>query len=361
MASKAAHVSDDPISAAITETEKEIAAGAWDIEEHTLDDTGDRSLEQMGEGLEGQHEPGDTANAKPDAGDGEDGKTGDADDGGDEAETDTGADDVSDTGDGEAAAQPEPEADRRGRVPPGVHREVKDKLRATEQQLAERDQAHKREIEALNAKFDGVLAALKTQGQPKPQDSEANQPKPDDLPDIFEDPNGFIEALDKRQERKLGTLGEQLGTMRVEFSMGLAHARYGDAFNGALQSLQRLDPQNPEDRSTVQRIYGSSNPGEALVAWHKRNETLARVGDDPDAFEKSIEQRTREALMKDPEFRKQLIADLQAEAGTANNGRGNTITRLPPSSRNRGNAGNMADNFGHDGSEQAIANAAWND
>ena len=41
-----------------------------------------------------------------------------------------------------------------------------------------------------------------------------------------------------------------------------------------------------------------------MVGWHKRNKTLAEVGDNPTEYRERIAKETREALIKDPEFRK---------------------------------------------------------
>src|SRR5581483_3221866 len=77
--------------------------------------------------------------------------------------------------------------------------------------------------------------------------------------------------------------------------------------------------------------YASPNPGEALVSWHKRSATLAEVGDDPAAYRERVAKETREALLKDPEFRKQLLADMRGEAGVGDDGRPRTQVRLPKS------------------------------
>src|ERR1700761_6257753 len=58
----------DAISDAIIETEREIAGEAWDIEDtERADSSGDRSLEDLGDGLEGQHEPEEDETADGDA------------------------------------------------------------------------------------------------------------------------------------------------------------------------------------------------------------------------------------------------------------------------------------------------------
>jgi hypothetical protein len=143
--------------------------------------------------------------------------------------------------------------------------------------------------------------------------------------------------------------------------MAMAHNKHGDAFAKAYESVSKLNPQNPDDRATVQRIYSSPNPGEALVSWHKRTETLRRVGDDPDKYEKDIEARVRETLMKDPEFRKTLIEGARAEASVGEDGKPRTVLRLPKSLNGAvgGNRRADADVDQNDGSDQAIAESAW--
>ncbi|MBV8474082.1 MAG: hypothetical protein JO107_14785, partial [Hyphomicrobiales bacterium] len=55
----------DILRDAIIGTEKEIFGDAFGQEEVTLDESGDRSLEAMGSGLEGQHEPDDEEEDEP--------------------------------------------------------------------------------------------------------------------------------------------------------------------------------------------------------------------------------------------------------------------------------------------------------
>jgi hypothetical protein len=151
-----ARESDDPISAAIIATEKEIAGDAWGNEEtDALDPTGDQSLEDLGEGLEGQHEAEDE-----DAGEDADGES-DAEGEGEDGEGDGKQPEPIAAKPAEQPARTEPE----GRIPPGRHREVAERARAAE---AERDALkaafEKREAES-KAQLDLVMreiAALKT-------------------------------------------------------------------------------------------------------------------------------------------------------------------------------------------------------
>src|SRR5215831_19720131 len=94
---------EDLIQDAIASTEKEIWSEAWGQEPDAADETGDRSLETMGDGLEGQHEPDDEApDDAPDA----DEEAADDADSDDEQETEE-DDGETEDGDAEEAEQAE--------------------------------------------------------------------------------------------------------------------------------------------------------------------------------------------------------------------------------------------------------------
>jgi len=361
---------EDAISDAIIETEREIAGDAWDIEDtERLDASGDRALESMGDGLEGQieqdpdeSEGGDEdVDGEEDPGEGEGDEEEEADgEEGEEAE-------AGQAGQGNQAQQQqrrEPE----GRVPSGKLREANERARLAE------DERDRLKTELEQAKTQGgtlaEIATLKAQIaelsrglQQRPAPQAAEPPKQEAIPDIFENPTGFAEHLTKSFQSELAKRDQAMAAQRVETSMAIAHATHKEAFETAFGELNKLNPQNPDDRAVVQRIYSSPNPGEALVTWHKRATAIARVGNDPDAYEARIRQETRDALLKDPEFRKQLISDLrgEAQAGGANGGP-RTETRLPRSlNRAAGSnvGGGREELRAPDGSEQAIAESAW--
>lgn len=339
----------DAIGHAIAATENEIAADAWGKEEVVEDETGDRSIEEMGEGLEGQHEP---------------------DDDDDELEAEAEGEEESEAGEEakpkveEPEGKPEVKAETQpeGRVPPGRLREQTERAKAAE---AERDRIKaefeaektnsRKEIDTLKTQFETLMATLRQQPQPK-----AAEPTPKVAPDLFEQPTEFVNHLTEGFEAKLAQRDQQIEALRVEGSMGIAHARHGDTFSKAFDAVQKLDPRNPDNQVMVRRIMTSQNPGESLVQWHKRSETLSLVGDDPTKFLEQERAKMREGLMKDPEFRKQLMADLRSEAETADGGRPRNVTRLPRSLNGAtGNSARSADMAVHDDSDQSVADSAW--
>lgn len=355
----------DDLSDAIDATEGEISGAAWGNEDtDSLDESGDRSLEGMGSGLEGQHEADDdeaegSEETEGDEVDGEGEGEGETDG---EAETTAGKDGAGDQSQRQQAGEQEPQ----GRVPPGKYREVAERARSAE---AERDR-----LKALvdgQPKADPRLDALQTQvttltqllGQ-RGQRTEPEPPKPAVVPDIFENPTGFAEHLQKGFETRLDGVLNTMRQNNVSMSFEMAHVRHGGTFQTAMDSINKLDPTNPQDRQLVQSIYNSPNPGESLVKWHKRSEALARVGEDPAAYEERIRTETRDTLLKDPEFRKQLLADMRGDAARGDNGSPRTENRLPPSLKRANGAstrGERVDFQASDDTDQSVADAAWRD
>lgn len=359
----------DAISDAIIETEREIAGEAWGIEDtERADATGDRTLEGMGDGLEGQHEAATTDEGDQDSEEeldadesgeeGEDGEEGEA-----EGETEGAGDGK--TGEQQQNREQEPPA---GRVPSGKLREEAEKRRQAEARIAELEAklagttGESPKIAALEAQLQQLTSLLNGQRQPPQAVKEEPKAEPE-IPDIFENPKGFVEHITSLVQQAVAPVRQDVRKTQVETSFEIAHVKHQDAFAKAYEAINGLNPQNPDDRATVQRIYNSPNPGEELVRWHKRTTALARFGDDPDAAEARIREETRQSLLKDPEFRKALLADLKAEAATGENGAPRTTVRLPPSAQ-RARAGSSLgaermDHGAQDNSEQSVADAAW--
>lgn len=346
---------------AVDATSQEIYASAWGDDEPVLDETGDRSIEGMGEGLEGQTEVEDE-DAEAEEGEGEESEAEGDDNGKDgEAGKEGEGDDAATKAAAEKLAAEKPE----GRIPPGRLRQESERARVAETERdtlkaqVETERANSRkEIDELKAKFDGVLAALQRQ----PVASKPVEAKVETVPDLFEDPQGFVAHLTKGFESKLEQRDQRMESLRVDMSMQTAAGRHGEGFAKAYEAVTKLNPQNPDDQVTVRRIWASPNPGEALVTWHRNQETLREVGGDPGKFKERIAKETRETLMKDPEFRKQLIAELRGEAGDDGNGRPkNTVVRLPPSLNGArgGTSRETVDASAGDDSQQAIFDAAW--
>lgn len=336
----------DAITDAIIETEREIAGDAWGIEDTERDTEGDRSLEDLGEGLEGQHEPED----EPE---------------GDEPEGDDESDEVQPA----IAAKPEgdkpevqPQQHERNLVPPGKLREANERARAAEAALeAFKAEQAKGNAKALEDKLELALREIENLKRGPVRVEPQHQVEKPKRPDLFEDPDGAIAFVEQGVQQQIAPLISQIQNLRVENSMAVAHVAHKDVFEKAFDAMKQLNPQNPDDFAAGRKIVNSPNPGEALVDWYRRRETLARVGSDPTAYEERIRAETRRALMEDPEFKKQLIAELRGEAARGDNGQPRTTTRIPRSLNGvaGSNIASRGDPHQYDDSEQGVADSAW--
>lgn len=146
----------------------------------------------------------------------------------------------------------------------------------------------------------------------KPQE----QPKP---ASFWDDPEGFL-------EQKLQQVAPRDdGTVRRVSEM-LAVQEYGqETVNSAGQAMLeevQKDPNNPVIRGEYQRIMSSRHPYQELVAWHKRHQTISRIGDNPDAFiESELEKR-----LADPQYQAKILERIRGTASTQQ-----PITQVPPS------------------------------
>jgi hypothetical protein len=266
---------------AIRQTEQEVFDDALGLSPDEND--GDTSLEQMDDddAPTGDEEPTDDEEGEePDEseeGEGEDGEA-----------------------QGEEAPPPEGRdrtQDRRG-IPPGRLREESDARRVAEAETRE-----------LRARLENLERNQRQPPQPQQQP---------ERPDMFADPEGF-----ERQLR--ADITADFAARHVNASLTDAREEHGEKFDQAYQDLIRAGQSG--DRQTVQQVWDSPNPGRALMRWHNRQQVIRDVGTDPSAYRNKIAQD----LMRDPEFRRQMVETLRDDAMNGDGGRPRTRTRLPAS------------------------------
>ena len=160
----------------------------------------------------------------------------------------------------------------------------------------------------------------------KPVQTEQKAPvDADPAPDMFLDPQGYAAWQDRAMQRRFDALQRQTAAERVGSSFQAAHEELGAVFQEAHAAAEKLDPNDPVAKQQMQRVMASPNPGKALVAWHKQQKALAEIGNDPSQYRSKVATE----LMKDPEFRKQFLAELNNEA---RGGQGSSrTTQFPPS------------------------------
>lgn len=335
-----ADTEDDALKQAIAGTELEIFSDAAG-QDLPSEDGGDRSVEEMGTGLEGQRE-------------GDDDETGDgvvaaaaADGDGDDAAKDEEVDGDAEAADGEKDRDPKTgqfkvkteetgdgkeksaTADETGttrppnaRVPVGeliterkATKVALDRVKALEDQLAAKDT----DIAAINRRLDDIAA-----GRTQPPQQQTTQQAPAKK-DIFEDPDGFTAELEERVERKF--------TQRyVAADLKRTHDAKPELFEPAYKALTSLDRADPAARATVKKIWDSPTPGDDLIRWHTEQETLRDVAGDPAAYRERIATEERAKLAKDPEFLKSVAAAMRGDAAqVGDDGKPRTVVRMPRS------------------------------
>lgn len=128
------------------------------------------------------------------------------------------------------------------------------------------------EIRQLKARNEpGQQAQTQQQGR-------AEQPK---IPDPIDDPQGYTAYLDNQVQRYV--LNERLNT-----SEAIARDKAGDeAVDAAIEAFQTAAASNP---SLAHQFIQSRNPYGDLLSWHRKQQAMAEVGEDPDAFRERIRQ-----------------------------------------------------------------------
>ena len=202
---------------------------------------------------------------------------------------------------GEIAISPEPEAKDEGRIPSWRLKEEAERRREAEQQLSEL----KNEFRQMQMQW------MAQQRQPQaPQ-------VPQEAPDIFADPQGFIQNLQT-------SFDDRIKTVQLENSLRFAHYTHGDKFNEAYQNFTDHVAKT-RDQATYQRVMASPDPGEALVQWQREQELAKQLnGKDLGSFLSEYEQQ----LLAKPEFQAKVIEAFKA---TQQQSQPSNTINLPPS------------------------------
>lgn len=357
---------------AIKGTEEEIFGAAFgqDGTVDQTDDDADKSLEEMEDDQSDTTASGEDDASNDEAGAGDEDADGDADGEGEGEKP--GAEQPRDK-EGKFADKGEKpdggeqrEKPQKGdpAVPLRVERQKAAKLE-TELEAERRERATEREtfrneLSKLEGRLDQVLKGQTAQ----PKAETKSEAAADAEPDIFVDPDGWRKWNNEQSEKRLSAVRDGFENRFLQASFEDAAEKHGKAFEAAYGALSSLDPQNPAHRAIVNTIRSAPNPGKRLMTWHRQQETLRQVGEDPDAY---VERMLAEKLA-DPEFLKSLLAKV-GNAGGDGGGqqqqqqRGSNVRHIIRNPRSLNSEGGRAqsanDTAALDGSEQAVFAAAW--
>lgn len=202
--------------------------------------------------------------------------------------------------------QPAQQEHPQGFVPSGRLREEREAREAIERRFNEAQAQWQRQFEQLQARLP--------------------QPEAPKTPDVFEDPNGF---LNHGVRQAIDPIKSEIGQLREFYSRREAIREHGKekveaAYSAIAQGLQSRDP---EAQGVYQRAMQSMDPFGEIVAWHQQKAILSQIGNDPNSwFEKELERR-----MTDPQFAASYMEKVQQVARGGQKPQGNNLINLPPS------------------------------
>lgn len=187
-----------------------------------------------------------------------------------------------------------------------------------------------REKETENETLRRELAELRgfvlSQRQTPPQQTKEEPAKVD----FFEDPDGWGNNL-------VTPIQQQLQQQNERWSRRFAETQHGEeAVNGAYQALgEAMQAGDPAAMAEYQRLKQSDHPFGEMVEWHKRQQTMKTVGNDPNAWlEAELEKR-----LADPTYQAKVLERIRSTAAT-NTNRSAPVTSLPPSLNRLPSGGN---------------------
>jgi len=154
-----------------------------------------------------------------------------------------------------------------------------------------------REAAEERANFYEKQAQQFMQTAQQPVQQQPQQPQQVELPDVYEDPEGYTRAV---VQQAVGNVQSQMVDMMVNASEVRARGAHGhEAVDKALHAAHQA--------GIAQQFIGQPEPFEALMQWHKRAEALQQYGDDPAAYRENLEKEIREKVLEELKSGGQVI------------------------------------------------------
>jgi hypothetical protein len=163
-------------------------------------------------------------------------------------------------------------------------------------------------------------------------------------PDPVIDPAAYTKYV---QDTLRQEFQQQAFNDRLNMNLEMTHMRHGEKFEKAYEAV--LTAAQRGDQAIVRHFTSQSNPGEAMVRWYTNNEVLREVGPDPSAYK----QKTRDELLKDPEFLAQAV-EAHRRLAVGGSQPQNTVVKLPPSLSKATGSSEQGSQTHTDGSEAQL-------
>lgn len=127
-------------------------------------------------------------------------------------------------------------------------------------------------------------------------------------PDFYEDPDRAVQEMILRTVQPYAE--ETRRTLIAVGRMVASQAHGADKVDEAERAFLSAMEEQSLDPADYERVVQSPNRYDACVQWHKRQQTYAAVGDDPNTwFEKQLE-----AKLADPQFQAKLLEKVRGGA-----------------------------------------------
>lgn len=215
-----------------------------------------------------------------------------------------------------------PDDDNDEPLTPNERRGLKSALTAERNKTKEWQDRYERDIGAVNTRLETLTRQIQMQQPAAPQPTQQQQPEQSQDFD-WSDPNKWGRNL---VENAVAPVHQTMRRMVVDFSRREANREFGaEKVAAAEEALKQAVLAGQIDQGTAQSLRTSTHPVADIVQWHQKQETLRRVGNDPDAFITAEFERR----MADPAFQAQMLQRIQGTA--AANGNGTSTTRTQPS------------------------------
>ena len=148
--------------------------------------------------------------------------------------------------------------------------------------MAERKK--RQEIERLHMEAEARAKAYEQMQQRQPQQPQYQpQPQAEEPPDFYTNPEGALQFHLQKQQHAYEN-------MMLNQSEVMARDKFGDEIvDTALKAAQAA--------GVAASFRDQPHPWGELVKWHKRQQTLQVVGDDPDAYRTKIEAEVRAKVL----------------------------------------------------------------
>lgn len=294
-------VTDDILKEGIANTENEIFNEATGKDAPSTEGgPGDRSVEEMGTGHEGQLEADEVEGGD----EGEGGaKVGDSEgEGQGDQKAEKEGEQPRDQKTGQFAEKPaetpakaeadDKPVDPKARVPLSELITERKARQALQTQLETERTTSRSQFDQLNARIDQLVANQKP-AQPQPDQTQPAKKE------FWDDPDGFVANLSTDLEQKFNR-------KFVNADLQRTHRLEGDKFMTAYTELTTRGKTDPAVAAEMIRINQSATPGLDIMAWHQKQEAERAIGGDPAKFVEKTRQEMRDELAKDPEFLRSL-------------------------------------------------------